>query len=89
VLSSKGYPQKCETGFEIQVPNDIKKDIDIAGAKKKDNALITSGGRVLSVTNVDNSLEAAIKGAYEKVSKVYFKNKYYRKDIGSSALKYN
>jgi phosphoribosylamine--glycine ligase len=89
VLSSKGYPQKYETGFEIQIPSDIKKDINIAGAKKKDNALITSGGRVLSITNVDNSLEAAIRGAYEKASKVYFENKYYRKDIGSSALKYS
>ena len=88
VLSSEGYPQKYETGFEIKISKDIKKYINISGAKLKDKSLITSGGRVLCVTEVADTLELAIKGVYEKVEKISFKNKYYRKDIGKRALKH-
>lgn len=88
VLSSEGYPEKYETGFEIQIPNDIKKDVSIAGAKSEGKSLITSGGRVLCVTEIADTLELAIKGAYEKAEKISFKNKYYRKDIGNRALKH-
>ncbi len=88
VLSSEGYPEKYETGFEIQISNDMKKDICIAGAKIEGKSLITSGGRVLCITEIADTLELAIKGAYEKVEKISFKNKYYRKDIGNRALKH-
>ena len=88
VLSSEGYPQKYETGFEIKIPKDIKKYINISGAKLEDKSLITSGGRVLCITEVADTLELAIKGVYEKVEKISFKNKYYRKDIGKRALKH-
>ncbi len=89
VLSSKGYPQKYETGFEIKIPNNIKEHINIAGAKNKDGTLVTAGGRVISVTQVDDSLELAVKGAYEKAKKISFENMYYRKDIGKNALEYS
>ena len=86
VLSSDGYPRKYETGFEIKIPDSIKKYVNIAGAKKKDDTLVTSGGRVVSITQVDDSLELAVKGAYEKIKKISFENMYYRKDIGNNAL---
>lgn len=88
VLSSKGYPQEYKTGFEIKIPDTIKKYVNIAGAKKEGSILITSGGRVISVTKVDGSLELAIKGAYQEAEKIDFENKYYRKDIGQNALKH-
>ncbi len=87
IMASKGYPQKYETGFEITMPKD--NEIFVAGAKKEDGKLLTSGGRVLGVTGVSDNLENAIKKAYEKVSEIKFENAYYRKDIGKKALMKN
>lgn len=84
IMASKGYPQKYETGFEIDMPDD--KEIFVAGAREENKKLLTSGGRVLGVTGVADTLENAIKKAYEKVNTVHFENAYYRKDIGKKAL---
>ena len=56
------------------------------GQNKKDGKLLTNGGRVLGVTATADSLEKAIKNAYEKVQKVSFDNAFYRKDIGKRAM---
>lgn len=87
IMASKGYPQKYETGFEITMPED--KEIFVAGAKEEGGKLLTSGGRVLGVTGVSDTLENAIKKAYEKVETIHFENAYYRKDIGKKALMKN
>ena len=84
VMASKGYPKKYETGFEIKMPQD--KNIYVAGAKKENGKLLTAGGRVLGVTECAETLEAAVKKAYETVNEVSFDNAYYRKDIGKRAL---
>lgn len=82
VMASKGYPKDIETGYEIEIFDDIKEDVFIAGAKIKDNKLITSGGRVLSVIGRGKTIEEARKNAYENIEKVSFKDAYFRKDIG-------
>ena len=87
IMASKGYPSKYESGFEIDIPDDISSDVFVAGAKLKDGKLFTAGGRVLGVTAVEDSLEKAIEQAYNKVSKISFANAYSRKDIGARALK--
>lgn len=87
IMASKGYPQKYETGFEITMPED--NEIFVAGAKKDGEKILSAGGRVLGVTGVSDTLENAIKKAYEKVSTVHFENAYYRKDIGKKALQKN
>ena len=84
VMASDGYPGKYETGFEIDMPKD--KNIYVAGAKIKDGTLVTSGGRVLGVTETAPTLKDAIDKAYETVKTVSFSNAYYRKDIGKRAL---
>lgn len=84
VMASDGYPAVYETGFEITVPEG--KNIYVAGATLDGEKLVTSGGRVLGVTETAPSLEEAIKKAYETVSEVYFENAFYRKDIGACAL---
>ena len=87
VMASEGYPAAYEKGFEItadKLPDNA--DIFIAGAKLENGRLLTSGGRVLGVTAVSETLEKAIDDAYAAVKKVSFKNAYYRKDIGSRAL---
>ena len=84
VMASEGYPKKYETGFEITMPQD--KNIYVAGAKLTDGKLLTSGGRVLGVTETAPTLAEAVKKAYQTVAAVNFENAYYRNDIGARAL---
>ena len=87
VMASKGYPQKYESGFEIDIPAEIADSVYVAGAKLDDGKLKTAGGRVLGVTATADTLEGAINAAYAKVGKISFANAYCRKDIGQRALK--
>ncbi len=89
IMASKGYPQSYEKGFEISVPDDISDSVYVAGAALKDGKIVTSGGRVLGVTAVEDTLEEAIEKAYKKVEKIKFENSYYRKDIGQRAMAAN
>ena len=86
VCASGGYPVKYESGFEITGIEDAENLGDItvfhAGTKNADDKIVTAGGRVLGVTAVAESLDAAIKKAYESVEKVHFDKMHYRKDIG-------
>ncbi|MGL5820824.1 MAG: phosphoribosylamine--glycine ligase [Sarcina sp.] len=82
VLASKGYPGTPLIGEKIMIPNDIKQDVYIAGAKLEKNILITTGGRVLSVVGKGVSKDEAIEDAYKKVKLVDFSGKYNRTDIG-------
>ena len=86
IMASKGYPEKYDKGFEITFKTS-RKNVFVAGAKLEDGKLLTNGGRVLGVTAVAYDLKKAIKKAYKKSSKIYFKNAYYRNDIGARALK--
>lgn len=84
VMASDGYPKKYDTGYEISMPDD--KNIYVAGAKTENGKLVTSGGRVLGVTERAATLKQAVEAAYDTVSQVKFENAYYRRDIGKKAL---
>lgn len=86
IMASAGYPEKYDKGFEIQIPDELKSRVYIAGAKKDDGKLLTSGGRVLGVTETAESLSQAVEKAYSSVEKIHFSNAYYRRDIGKRAL---
>lgn len=86
IMASKGYPEAYEKGFPITYSDKAESHLYIAGAAEKDGQLVTNGGRVLGVTNVAPTLEAAIQGAYELVEEVHFDNAFYRHDIGKRAL---
>lgn len=86
VMASKGYPLAYEKGFEITLEEDVKQNVFVAGAVKKDNKLLTNGGRVLGVTEKGDSLKEAVEKAYRSVEKVHFDNAFYRRDIGKRAL---
>ena len=60
-----------------------------AGTKLKDNKLVTSGGRVLGVTALGDTLENALKKSYDAVEKIHFEGAHYRRDIGKRALEAN
>lgn len=86
VMASSGYPGPYETGFPILISPDFKGEAYVAGGKLRDGVLCTSGGRVLGVTATGDSLEEAVRRAYEETEKVTFHQAYYRKDIGKRAL---
>ena len=88
IMASHGYPEKYDSGFEIDIDPDVEDCVYVAGAKLDgEGRLLTAGGRVLGVTAVEGTLGEAIKSAYNKVTKVGFANAYYRTDIGARAMK--
>ncbi len=86
IMASNGYPVKYEKGYEITIPDEIAQSVYVAGAAIKENKLVTSGGRVLGVTALGDSLENAISDAYGLVEKIHFGSAFYRRDIGAKAL---
>lgn len=91
ILASEGYPENFNKGFEIKglQNNSSLKDRFIfhAGTKIENNKIVNSGGRVLGITAVANSLKEAKENAYNLAEGIYFENKYYRKDIADNAIK--
>ena len=87
ILASAGYPTSYKKGFPIRIPADVLPSVFIAGAKKDMGQLVTSGGRVLGVTAVEDSLPKAIESAYAMAQRISFEGAYKRSDIGARALK--
>jgi len=93
VLASAGYPGKCETGKSISGLQEAAKLRDVrifhAGTKRANGEVKTSGGRVLAVTALGSTIEAARARAYDAVSRIHFENCHYRRDIALSAVAAN
>lgn len=91
VMASQGYPGTYEKGKVIHGLDRVKTNtvcVFHAGTAKKDNNIITNGGRVLGVTALGDGIENAIKNAYNTVSMISWEGCYYRKDIGRKAIRY-
>lgn len=90
VMSSGGYPGSYEKGFEITGIEDAEALGDVkvfhAGTAIVDGKLVNSGGRVLGVTALGDTIADAQKLAYQAVEKITWKDCYYRKDIASKAI---
>ncbi|MBR9707065.1 MAG: phosphoribosylamine--glycine ligase, partial [Candidatus Diapherotrites archaeon] len=90
ILASGGYPESYEKGKEIRGLTNATNPHTIvfhAGTKLEDGKTVTSGGRVLGVTALGDSIKEAISKAYETVNTITFDKMQYRKDIGHRALK--
>lgn len=92
VLTSAGYPGSYEKGKVIRGIEDAEAMEDVtvyhAGtAVREDGELVTSGGRVLAVTALGDTFEAARDLAYEACEKIDFEGKTLRRDIGLRALR--
>lgn len=89
ILASEGYPGKPRTGDVITgLENQQERDSMVfhAGTQLKDGVLLSSGGRVLCVTALGDSLKIAQQHAYEAVSHIHFEGMQYRRDIGNKGL---
>ena len=84
IMSSSGYPVKYETGYEISGLEKVSDELIVyhAGTKLDGSVIKTSGGRVLGVTALSDTLDEAIDKAYEGVKTINFKDSFYRMDIG-------
>jgi phosphoribosylamine---glycine ligase len=87
VMASEGYPGTPITGRRIEGIGDVDEDVQvfIAGAKRVDGELVTSGGRVLCVVACGDTMEAARAQAYGNVRRIHFEGAQYRTDIGATA----
>jgi phosphoribosylamine--glycine ligase len=57
-----------------------------AGTAQKDDSIVTSGGRVLCVVGLGNTVRDAAAESYAAVEKIGWNNAYYRRDIGHRAI---
>ena len=89
VIAAAGYPDSPRTGDLItQLPADEKDCITFhAGTMLNNGHLVTSGGRVLCVAALGETVLAAQQRAYAAVSDVAFDGMQFRGDIGHRALK--
>ena len=83
VLVSGGYPGSYNKGIKITgIDHVIDSTVYHAGAIRKKENIYTNGGRVLAITSFGNNFQEALKNSYNSASKINFKGKYYRKDLG-------
>ena len=89
VMAAGGYPESYAKGAVISGIEDANSDlvkVFHAGTAEKDNETVTSGGRVLCVTALGDSVTDAQKNAYSAVEKISWDQAYYRTDIAYRAI---
>jgi phosphoribosylamine--glycine ligase len=90
VAASQGYPGSVENGHVITgleaAASEKGVTIFHSGTANQDGNIVTAGGRVLAVTAVAETLQAACDQAYSALRKIHFDGMYYRRDIALRAL---
>jgi len=85
ILASGGYPGKYDTGKRIEGLEDAARlpavRIFHAGTKRQDGKIVTSGGRVLAITAVGESVTEARERAYGAIRQIHFEGCHFRSDI--------
>ncbi|MDX1493106.1 MAG: phosphoribosylamine--glycine ligase [Longimicrobiales bacterium] len=85
VLASGGYPGSYEKGKEIYIPDDLEGDdvlVFHAGTERRDDTLVTSGGRVLAVTAIAPTFSSAASASRNGAAAIDFEGAFFRADIG-------
>ena len=89
VLAANGYPESYAKGFKIsgldECDNESCKTFQ-AGTALNDGNVVTSGGRVLCVTALGDTVTEAQKAAYKSVDKISWDGMFCRTDIGYRAI---
>ena len=89
VMAASGYPLQPRkgdaiTGLPAETPDAM---VFHAGTEPRADAAVTSGGRVLCVTALGDSVRLAQQRAYEVLKDIHFDGALYRRDIGHRAVK--
>lgn len=83
MLVSGGYPEAYEKGKKISGLENIENAIVFhAGTRLQEKEILTSGGRVLAVTAINDDFNKALQTSYEEIKKIDFDGMNYREDIG-------
>ena len=86
VLAAQGYPESPKTNGAItKIPSISKTQIFHAGTSLNGVGLISSGGRVLTVTGLGSDLTEARDRAYRAISQIELEGSFYRSDIAFNA----
>ncbi len=89
MMVSGGYPGSYEKGKVISGLDNVDGSIVFhAGTKADGNNIVTSGGRVLSVSSYGETVADALAKSYENIARINFDGKYSRRDIGKDLLNY-
>ncbi|MDF1897098.1 phosphoribosylamine--glycine ligase [Rahnella contaminans] len=89
VIAAGGYPADYKTGDVIHgLPLEEVPDGKVfqAGTRLQDERVVTNGGRVLCVTALGKTVEAAQQRAYDLAKDIHWEGSFYRKDIGYRAI---
>ena len=87
MIVSGGYPGDYVKGKVITGLETVKKSLVFhAGSGTADNTIITTGGRVVAVTTLADTLHIAITQSLESASHIKFENSYFRNDIGKDLM---
>jgi len=89
VLAARGYPEQPVSGDRIDGLPAPSEDCRVfhAGSRLDGDRLVTSGGRVLCVTALGDSLRVARQRAYAVAEAIRFEGMQYRRDIGNRGLR--
>jgi phosphoribosylamine--glycine ligase len=90
MLVSGGYPEDYRKGDEMTGFENVKDALLFhAGTKNINGKIVTSGGRVMALTGLSNTLENAIQKSQKAANAIHYEGKHFRKDIGLDVLRYN
>lgn len=89
MMVSDGYPGSYPKGKEITGLDTISDSIAFhAGTSRGDDGrLVTSGGRVISVSSLGSDIAEALDRSYRSIAGIDFEGKYSRRDIGRDLMK--
>lgn len=85
VLAANGYPADVRTGDEITNLKPVDGVTIFHAGTKENGALVSSGGRVLTVTGLGSDLTEARDKAYRTISQIQLAGSFYRNDIALNA----
>ena len=90
VMAAAGYPDSPRKDDVIDgIPPETPECVTFhAGTQQAGGKLVTSGGRVLCVVGLGDSVKMAQKQAYDTVDKIHFNGAQFRRDIGWRGLKH-
>lgn len=88
MLVSGGYPEEFAKGKEMTGFEKIDSEVLAfhAGTALKDGKILTSGGRVIALTGLGESMSVALEKSYKAAQLISYEGKYYRRDIGQDLV---
>jgi phosphoribosylamine--glycine ligase len=86
VVAADGYPGRPRTG-DVVVGSEAEGVLHAGTRRREDGAVVSSGGRVLSVVGVGPDLTAAREQAYERVGRIHLAGSHHRSDIAARAAR--